>query len=86
VQLSTDGELINASRDDQNLRMRRFVFSHKVILSNTICRMRDSIDRFNLLALCRANKRFYLTSCFCQFPELGNKIELCYRSIINPAL
>ena len=26
-----------------------------------------------------------MTSCFCQFPELGNKIELCYRSIINPA-
>jgi len=36
--------------------------------------MLGSIDRFNLLgALCRANKRFYLTSCFCQLPESGTK-------------
>jgi response regulator RpfG family c-di-GMP phosphodiesterase len=30
--------------------------------------MPDSIDRFNLLGLCRPIRQFFLTSCFCQFP------------------
>jgi hypothetical protein len=73
-------------RDDQNPRMRRFVFSHKVVLSNTVCLMLDPIDRFNLLGLYRPNTQFFLTSCFCQLPESGNKVILCYRNIINPAV